>query len=575
MCVACNPGLAAVLEFMASRRTVLQTSAGLTASAWLPSVPARAQGAHAELLFRNGTVMTMDPAKPRAQAVAVSGGRIVAVGSDSDLDGLRNADTKVIDLAGGTLLPGLIDPHMHSAFVTFESWLDVGPFAMRNMDDVVSALRTAAAQAAPGAWVKAWQFDATITPGTTVIDLALLDRIAPDHPLFLYESNGHIAHVNTAALKAAGVTRDTPDPPQGHYGRDANGELTGRVDETPALMPFMAKIGMPSADELAAALGRLFRTAASRGCTGLFDCALGFQGLGDLKLIQSVMANNPPVRYGGTLVSSRMKAWQDAGLKPGFGNDRFRVSAIKAWADGSNQGRSGYQRQPYLNSDSRGLLNYTAEQLTQAIRIAHDDGWQVCVHANGDAAIDTTIDAYDAVLRTKPRDDHRHRLEHCSILHDEQIARMKALGLSPSFLIGHVHYWGRAFRDDILGPERANRLDPCASALRGGLRPTLHSDWSVTEIGPLRMVENAVTRIMRDGGEVLNPAERVPIDAALRMVTADAAWQCRWDFTGVLAAGKAADLVILDKDPTTVDPTTLRGVPVRETWLDGERRFQA
>ena len=251
------------------------------------------------------------------------------------------------------------------------------------------------------------------------------------------------------------------------------------------------------------------------------------------------------------------------------------MSSSKAWSDGSNQGRTGFQRLPYLNSDSRGALNYTPEQLTDAIRDAHDEGWQVCVHANGDAAIDTTIDAFEAVLKAKPRPDHRHRIEHCSILHDDHIARMKALELSPSFLIGHVHYWGRAFRDEILGPERANRLDPCASALKGGLRPTLHSDWSVTEIGPLRMVENAVTRTMRDGGDVLNPAERIPVEAALRMVTADAAWQCRYNFTGLLSEGKAADLVILDKDPTQVDRLAIRDIPVRETWLDGERRFQA
>lgn len=558
---------------MASRREVLRTGALLAASAWLPT--ARAQGRTAEVVFRNGTVVTMDSARPRAESVAVSGGKIMAVGSESELEGLRTPQTKVVGLDGGTLLPGLIDPHMHSAFVAFESWLDVGPFAMKNMDEVVETLRTAAAKSAPGAWIKAWQFDATITPGTTKIDLALLDRIAPDNPLFLYESNGHVAHVNAKALAAAGVTRDTPNPPQGRFDRDANGNLTGRIDETPAILPFLAKIGMPTADETAGAIGRLFQKAASRGCTSLFDCGIGIQGPADLMLVQGVMAKNPPVRYGGALVSTHMQDWRDAGLKPGFGNDRFRVSAIKAWSDGSNQGRSGYLRQPYLNSDSRGALNYTLEQLTGAIREAHDDGWQVCVHSNGDAAIDTTLDAYEAVLKATPRDGHRHRIEHCSILHDDQIARMKALGLSPSFLIGHVHYWGRAFRDDILGPDRANLLDPCASVLKAGLRPTLHSDWNVTEIGPLRMVENAATRTIRDGGDVLNPAERVSVEAALRMVTADAAWQCHQDFTGVIMAGKAADFVILDKDPTKVDPLTIHSIPVRETWLDGERRFQA
>jgi len=561
------------MELMTSRRKVLKGGALLAASLCAPEV--RAQSRHAELFFRNGSIRTMDPAKPTAQAVAVANGKIMAVGSESELEGLRTAQTKVIDLAGGTLLPGLMDPHMHTVFVLFEGWMDAGPFANKSIEEIVGKLKAAAEKAAPGAWVQAWQFDATITPGKTRIDLALLDQIAPNNPLFLHESNGHIAHVNSKALEVAGVTRDTPDPPQARFGRDANGNLTGRLEEANALVPFTSKMPQPTPEETAAAVGRLFQLAASRGCTGLFDAGIGMSGTDHLTLLQGVMAKNPPIRFGGTLVSNQMKAWRDAGLKPGFGNDRFRISAMKAWCDGSNQGMTGYQREPYLNSTSRGSPNYSLAELTEAIRESHNDGWQVCVHSNGDAAIDETLDAYEAVLKAMPRADHRHRIEHCSVLHEDQIARMKAMDLSPSFLIGHVHYWGRAFRDNILGPERANRLDPCASVLKAGLRPTLHSDWNVTEIGPLRMVEQAVTRIMRDGGEVLNPAERVPVEAALRMVTTDAAWQCRRDFTGVIAAGKAADLVILDKDPTQVDPTTISTIPVRETWLDGERRFQA
>lgn len=572
MCNACNPGTVRFLQVMASRRGVLGCAIAATAA---PVAATRAQPGRAELLFRNGTVLTMDAGKPRAQAVAVAGGKVLAVGSESELEGLRTPQTRIVDLAGGTLTPGLMDPHMHSAFVAFESWLDVGPFARKTMDEVVAALREAAGKAAPGAWIQAWQFDGSITPGTTQLDLALLDRIAPDNPVFVYESNGHIGHVNSRAFAAVSITRDTPDPPQGRFDRDANGNLTGRIDETPALLPFFDKMPAPTAAETAAAIGRLFQRAASRGCTGLFDCGIGVQGPSDLALLQGVMAQDPPVRFGGALVSTHMQAWRDAGLKPGFGDDRFRIGTIKAWADGSNQGQSGYLREPYLHSTSRGALNYTPAQLTAAIRDAHDEGWQVCVHANGDAAIDTTLDAYRTVLQAGPRADHRHRIEHCSILHADQIARLVALGLSPSFLIGHVHYWGRAFRDNLLGPARADLIDPCASVLRAGLRPTLHSDWNVTEIGPLRMVENAVTRIMRDGGEVLNPAERVSPEAALRMVTADAAWQCHRDFTGVIAAGKAADFTLLDQDPTKVEPTAIHAIPVRETWLDGARRFQA
>lgn len=276
MCVACNPGTVRFLQLMASRRKVLAGGGALlTASLWLPAV--RAQSQSAEILFRNGTVITMDPAKPRAQAAAVSGGKIIAVGSESELDGLRTPQTRVTDLAGGTLLPGLMDPHMHTVFVAFETWLDVSPFTMKNMDGVVDTLRAAAAKAKPNEWIKAWQFDASITPGKTEINLALLDKIAPDNPLFLYESNGHIAYVNSKALSAAGITRDTPDPPQGRFDRDANGNLTGRLDESPALLPFIAKMGVPTAEETAAAIGRLFQKAASRGCTGLFDCGIGVQ----------------------------------------------------------------------------------------------------------------------------------------------------------------------------------------------------------------------------------------------------------------------------------------------------------
>jgi hypothetical protein len=153
---------------------------------------------------------------------------------------------------------------------------------------------------------------------------------------------------------------------------------------------------------------------------------------------------------------------------------------------------------------------------------------------------------------------------------------MKALGISPSFLIGHVHFWGRAFRDRLLGPDRADRLDPCRSALRAGLRISLHSDYNVTPIDPLRCVQNAVLRDMREGGGVLNPAERITAMQGLRAVTIDAAWQCHLDhLCGSLEPGKAADLVVLEKDPTTVSPDAIQSIRIHSTWLDGRRRFAA
>jgi predicted amidohydrolase YtcJ len=252
------------------------------------------------------------------------------------------------------------------------------------------------------------------------------------------------------------------------------------------------------------------------------------------------------------------------------------VDGIKVWADGSTQAKTAYLREPYLNDSSRGSLKYSLEKLTAIIRRAHRAGWQIGCNASGDAAIDTAIAAYEAVLQETPRDDHRHRIEHCTVLHDDQIAKMRALGLSPSFLPGHIRRWGLAFRDEILGPERANRIDPCASALKAGLRVSLHSDFNVTTIEPLRVVEDVVARVMQANGEVLNASERIPVLAALKAVTLDAAWQCRLDdIAGSLEKGKYADLVILEKDPTAVEPTKIRSIKVSETWLQGERRYPA
>lgn len=405
----------------------------------------------------------------------------------------------------------------------------------------------------------------------------MMDSWAPNHPLFILESNGHVGYANSQAFNAAGITRDTPDPPLARYERDANGALTGRIEETAAMLPFAAKMPMPSPHELVARIGQMFERAAAVGCTGLHDCGIGtLGGKADLDLLDSAMASDPPVRYRGMLVSTHMDAWEAAGLKPRRGDDLWRIDGIKAWSDGSNQGFTGYQRENYLGRDSRGSLNYSLEQLTEAIRSAHAGGWQIGVHANGDAAIDTTLQAYETVLASAPRADHRHRIEHCSILHPEQIAKMEELGLSPSFLIGHVRWWGKAFRDRILGPERARNYDPCASALAAGLRISLHSDWNVTPLEPLRYVEDAVTRVMNEDGEVFFPDERIPVEAALRAVTIDAAWQCRMDdITGSLETAKYADLAILEDNPMNIEPTEISKIKVSQTWMNGRQRYSA
>ena len=530
--------------------------------------PAPAAG----LIIAGGPILTMDPAGSRPEAVAVRNGRIAATGSAEEVRAAAGPAAETLDLQGRTLLPGLIDPHMHAAMVQMADWVDVSPMSNPTADDVLSTLRDA--KPTSTGWVIAKLFDPSITEGHPRLDREVLDSLAPDLPMLVFESNGHVAYANSAAMRAAGVDRDSPDPPQARYGRNADGELNGRLEESAAVGAFSKGIPPVTHDDMVSRHKDLFWHAASKGVTLLHDCGVGaVSGAVDLDILRTVVTEDSPVRYRGMLVSTLYDTWMEMGLRPGFGNDMLRIDGIKAWSDGSNQAKTGYQREPYLHSDDRGSLNYSPDELQRVIGRAHRDGWHIGVHSNGDAAIDVTLDAYEKVLKASPRHDHRHRIEHCSVLHDDQIARMVELGLSPSFLIGHIRWWGTAFRDRILGEDRANRYDPCASALAAGLRISLHSDWNVTPLEPLRYVEDAATRIMNESGDVMNGDERIGVEAALRAVTIDAAWQCRSDdITGSIEVGKYADLVILDEDPTAVDPASIANIAVSQTLLAGAVR---
>jgi len=560
------------------RRGFLSSAAAVGTGLYAPAVftrPAWAQET-ADVIFSGGTIITMDAAAPRAAAVAMRGGRIMAIGAMDELEGLRGSKTRLVDLDGRTMTPGLFDPHMHTATVQLAAFVDAGIFANVTYDDVITKLRDSVANTAPGEWVYGANYDPVLIKGAKIPTLAELDALAPDNPFFLLESNGHVAYTNSLGFQAIGITRDTPDPATARYVRDTNGDLTGRLEETPAYMPFVAALPRLSVQENATQIRAIFDKASGLGVTAMQDMGIGALtgGSGDIDILNMVKADAPPVRFRGALQSTQMDIWNGLGISPNQGDDMLRFNKVKAWSDGSNQGFSGFQRENYLGKDTRGSLNYTQEELAAVVRDAHGAGWDVAIHANGDAAIDMTLDVYESVLKETPRSDHRHTIQHASVLHPEHIERMVALGVSPSFLIGHVRWWGKAFRDEILGSERAKFYDPVASTMAAGLPVSFHSDYNVTPLGPLRMVQDAVTRIMADGGDVFFADERVSPDLALRGVTIDAAYQCRMDdICGSLEVGKYADLTILEDDPTKVNPMKIQDIVVSETWLAGEQRF--
>jgi len=524
-----------------------------------------------------GRIVTMDPACPDADAMAVSGGRIAAIGSRDDLDGLRGPGTQILELGERVAMPGLVEPHIHLwSTVLFNAWTDCSAFASKTFESVLDTLRRAAAQAQPGQWIAGKLFDPSQYPGEPALTTDTLDQIAPDHPLVVANASMHFLYANSKALELAHITAQTPDPPGGRYFRE-NGHLTGVVAEMSAMMPVLSAMPRMTREELLDGLVAILTYAASRGVTKVHEAATGaLLGPSELDVLHGLAAGGRlTARITTAQLDAVREAWEEAGVKPGDGDDMVRAIGWKVISDGSNQGRTGYLREPYLASDQRGAANCSAEEIEDAVRYAHDRGWQAMVHANGDAALDRTVDAYQKVFASAEHKDLRHRIEHCSLATDGHFAAMAEIGVSPSFLMNHVYHWGETLRDHILGPERASHLDRVASALRHGLRPSFHSDYDVSPISPLQAVQTAVTRSMAGGG-TLNPAECISVEQALRAVTIDAAWQTHTDdVLGSLSPGKYADLVVLSGDPRSVDPSAIAEIAVHETRLGGAVAWSA
>jgi len=565
-----------------SRRRFLYGAGAVMGSALLGCSRSPEQAADAAItLFENGIVLPVDAGFSECNALAIAGNRIVAVGNRADVVAAIGRPGTVVDLGGRTVLPGFIEPHMHFALMAgMGDWPDIGPFVHENTADALAALKAIAERTPAGQWVVARQFDPSLQVGPAMLTTRELDEVSRDKPVFVLNASGHLAYCNSRLLEAAGIGAETPDPPGGEYFRDVEGRPNGAMSQV-AYMPVL--MGNP---DLMRVLGegyvdagvRVGEQAASLGITTLCDQATGgIAGVGDLALYRQMFeTGNMKTRIRASLFAARASEWDENGIAFGYGDDLMRVVGWKLVTDGSNQGYTGRQRDPYVGTDNRGIFYIEPDALKTIVSERSAGGWPLVLHGNGDAAIDSILDAMEAAAaQGVDVRKLRCRIEHCSILHDEQIARIRDLGMGPSFLINHVYYWGQTMRDNVFGPEKVQLLDRCASVEAAGIRWTMHTDAPVSPLGSLHKIRVAVARdLWKEPGTVLAPGERVPVEAAIRAVTANSAWQCHSEHEiGSLEAGKLADLVILDADPRKVEPTAISDIAISETWMNGVRVF--
>lgn len=526
-------------------------------------------------LLVTGSLITMDESTPRAEAMAIAGGRILAVGSRADLDTFVGPATKVLDHSNGVILPGFVEPHVHLATSALAGGgVDCSPYTHKSLDDVLAVLKAAVDKAAPGETVVGQLYDPSLLPGRPELTVDVLDQLSTQVPIVVMNASQHFFYVNSAAYAKAGITADTPNPPGGDYGA-RDGKLTGSVGEAPAMLSFVKVLPALTPDVVAKAIRGIATQAAGSGVTYVHDGATGLvAGAKEVDLLHQVFGQPGfAVRGSLSLWGLHLDEFVAAGIEPGSGDDRLRSQTVKWVSDGSNQGFTGYMRENYVGRDSRGVPNFTSEELNANFAKTVEAGWPIMCHANGDAAMDMVLAAFTSASALPSWDPaKRHRIDHASLLHDEHIAAMAELHITPSFLMNHLRLWGKVLRDDVLGASRAELLDRYGSAVKAGLRGSFHCDYSVSPIGPLSYVATAAARTIADGGEVLNAGERVSVAQALKGSTIDAAWMCHADgLVGSLAAGKAADFVLLADDPLAYEnePDAVREIAVLATYLDG------
>jgi predicted amidohydrolase YtcJ len=537
-------------------------------------------------------ILTMNPMQPEATHVAVRDGRILAVGSLAQVSawGTHTLDERFKDKV---LMPGLIEGHCHLKEgsmwdMPYLGWFDRRDphgrvwLGLRSMDAVVTRLAeidaemTAAGRPAAEALI-AWGFD-PIYFGGERMTTRHLDRASATRPIVIAHANGHLMNVNAAMLRVAEITRDNEVEGVVKFpaGPD-EGEPTGELQEPAAMFLVIRKVGDAGllAPMSVAGVRSFAKLACMQGVTTATDLVNKLTDA-DIAVLEEALGSEDC----GVRILPAFQAFHGThGAAPGAehvkalmlrNTDKLRYGLVKMMLDGSIQGFSARLRWPgHFNGAPNGIWVMAPAQYEADFETYHRAGLLIHTHTNGDEASEAAIDAIERVVTRAPRPDHRHTLQHGQMIDAPLFRRMAALGLCANLFANHLWYWGDQHYEMTMGPDRASRLDACASALAAGVPLAIHSDAPVTPLGPLFTAWCAVNRVTPKG-RVLGEAERITVSEALRAITLGAAWTLKLDDeVGSIECGKRADFCVLEDDPMTVDPAALKDVRVWGTVLSG------
>ncbi|CAM1344336.1 amidohydrolase [Tenacibaculum amylolyticum] len=553
------------------------------------------------IVYYNANIITLDSANNTFNTMYVANGKIIEIGNKDDVFSRVPKHVEKINLDGKTILPGFIDPHTHFALSMFlYDFYDLSGFKHKNNNEVWSYFKKVVHKTPKNEWIICKGIDPALIENLKVPNIKILDSIAPNNPVVMFSQSLHSYWANSKAFEKAGITKDTPNPSEhSYYQKDSLNNLTGLIAEQEAFKPFieLIKKEVLTSTALTNASTKVMKEYLKNGNTTIVSTGLTINDKKPLLLLQHL--SDKSTTFLSSLLEKLNFLPERTQMPRHFiymrndmphlipetktvNNDFYNTIGVKLWYDGSPYIGSMYLEEPYLENTftnntlhiperTKGKALIEKQKLKELIKEHHNKGWQLAIHTQGDQAIKDVVDTFYELKNDLDFSSSRHRLEHCLLLPDTTLNKVKELNITPSFHINHLYYYGDVLDTKILGSERTQKILPVNTAIKKGVISSLHADQPMFESNPFKLIATAIKRETKTG-KVIGIKEKIDIITALKALTINAAYQINMeDKIGSLEKGKYADFIILDKNPLQVSTDKLDKIKCTATYVNGNK----